>query len=117
MYLIHAQVRPPDGSPLPESAGRWVRACALAEERVEHVAVHVRARPYPVLGVYLLADCLEQAEARTADAVRRALDSQPALRGWVLIRAQAPLVAPFYERLMDGSATPGHNRPRPDPSN
>lgn len=116
MYLIHVHVRLPNAADLPESAGRWVRACALVEERVEHVAVHAQATPYPVLGVYLLADCLEQAEANAAHVVTRALDSEPALHGWHLVRAQAPLVAPFYERLLDGSAAPGHNRPRPDPS-
>ncbi|MBC3843632.1 hypothetical protein GXW82_35715 [Streptacidiphilus sp. 4-A2] len=67
---------------LPADAGAWLLADAHPQERLEHVAVHPHARPDPVLGVYLLADGLEEAEERAAAVCRRVLTFRQELRGW-----------------------------------
>ena len=116
MYLIHVHLRPDAESGLPDQTGAWVRAAALPEDQVEHVSVHSGAEPYPVVGLHLLADRLEDAEARAEQVCARALAAHRELRGWSLTEAQAPLVGPFYEGLLDGSAGPGRKRPGPFPS-
>ncbi len=121
MYLVHARLRAPRPlSPpapgfclLPTETGRWAMSLAVPTDGVEHVAVHPRALPHPVLGLYLLADRLEAAEESARVLVARTLAAHPELSGWKLLGAQAPLVAPFYESLLDGSAPAGRNRPGP----
>jgi hypothetical protein len=92
MYLIHARLLSPDGRALPPDAAAWTRGHARPEDLLEHVSAHPLARPHPVLGFYILAGSLAQAEESTARMCRRALSGCPGLRGWTLLRAQAPLL-------------------------
>lgn len=101
MYLVHVQVRSSAGSGLPADVAGRILATAVPDERIEHVAVHPYARPYPVLGVVLGADGLEQAEERAAAVVRRTLAAHAELREWEQVTAQAPLIGPFYELLLE----------------
>jgi hypothetical protein len=111
MYLVHAELRAPSpGGELPPDAARLLLAAALPAERIEHVVVHGRGGPAPVLGVYVLADRLEAAEAAVAALLRRAPDTVPGLHGWTSARVAAPLVAAYYERLL---AEPGPAPPLP----
>ncbi|MFJ5549253.1 hypothetical protein [Streptomyces sp. NPDC093225] len=127
MYLIHAALRAPSAADrLPSDCADAVRALARSDTPVEHVSAHPDARPDPVLGVYVLAGSLREAEDRTAALCRRALRELPALRGWAVGRVGAPLVAPYYERLLEtvpagpgpgpGPSPAGRNRPGPFPS-
>ncbi|MFE2289356.1 hypothetical protein ACFXDJ_34940 [Streptomyces sp. NPDC059443] len=136
MYLIHAALRAPSaGAQLPSHAGELVRAFAdvdadvdahaHADRRgdggafgpVEHVSAHPRALPGPTLGVYLIADSLDEAERRTEVLCRRAFEEVPALRGWTVGRVGVPLVTPYYERLLVAtSGLPGRKGPGPVPS-
>ncbi|MEW2517105.1 hypothetical protein [Actinacidiphila alni] len=109
MYLVHLHLRRADGSPparLTALIGAGVRGAARAGDGVEHVAVHADALPHPVLGVYVVADRVEEAEAGAARAWRRALAAHPELTGWVLVEARTPLDVSFYERLLDAPAAP-----------
>ncbi|MGA5495200.1 hypothetical protein ACPCSP_12625 [Streptomyces cinereoruber] len=117
MQLIHAALRPlgPDAV-LPPHLSELILSAARADERVEHVVTHVHARPHPVIGVFLLADTLSEAEARAEALCRRVLKTQASLAGWELVSATVPLVAPFYERLLSSSDHGGQIRPRPFPS-
>ncbi|MFD9129296.1 hypothetical protein [Kitasatospora sp. NPDC059571] len=116
MYLIHVQLRPPTaGSPLPDGIAGLVHAAAAEEDRLEHVAVHAAAEPDPVIGLYLIADRLAEAESRAAVLCRRVL-SAAALHGWSVSRAAAPLVAPFLEAELARSGRGGRIRPGTLPS-
>ncbi|MEU6968827.1 hypothetical protein AB0A71_13995 [Kitasatospora aureofaciens] len=118
MYLVHAALQPvPPGRPLPADARELLWAAVRPEDRVEHVVVHPEAFPDPVLGVYLLADSLAAAESRTAGFCRRALATVPEFAGWTATKVAAPLVTPFYERLLSAPAGPGRNGPGTFPSN
>ncbi|PSJ27414.1 hypothetical protein B7P34_17675 [Streptosporangium nondiastaticum] len=97
MYLVHVHLRAPEGAAFPEAAGEAVRRLARPEEGIEHVVDRLRAPAGPVLGVYVLADGLHQAEARAARACGRALAEIPAFRGWTLADAEVPLVSAFWE--------------------
>lgn len=119
MYLVHLQLCRADGSPptaLPAPVGPAVRTAGGGAVAVEHVAVHGDARPHPVLGVFVLADCLEDAEAGARRAWELALARNAWLHEWTLVQAAAPLVPPLLEGLWNGPGPPGRNRPGPFPS-
>ncbi|MEV7024828.1 hypothetical protein [Kitasatospora sp. NPDC093558] len=104
MYLVHVSLHRAPGAELPEETADWVRAAARPDERVEHVVAHPRAVPAPVVGIFLLADRLEDAEALALLVYRRAMAQRPGLAGWLPLHARVPLLAPYYERLL---ADPG----------
>jgi hypothetical protein len=92
MYLVHVQLRHQEGALLPIQAPSWIFDAARQAESVEHVVVHRPASATPVLGVYLLADRLEDAEQRAADLCRHVLYARPELSGWGVTDAQVPLL-------------------------
>ncbi|MFF2614491.1 MULTISPECIES: hypothetical protein [unclassified Kitasatospora] len=116
MYLIHVQLLAPEGAPLPDGVADLVRSVATPADRLEHVAVHPHAVPDPVLGLYLLADGLADAESRAAGLCERAVASAAPLHGWSVARAGAPLVSPFYELELSRSGPAGRNRQGTFPS-
>lgn len=118
MYLIHAALRAPStGIQLPCETGELVRRITDVHNPVEHVSVHPYAQPDPVLGVYLLAASLAEAEERVWTLACRAVAELPSLRGWTVARVGAPFVAPYYERLLLSSSVPaGRIGPGPIPS-
>ncbi|MFF8381051.1 hypothetical protein ACF07V_33510 [Streptomyces sp. NPDC015661] len=117
MYLIHAALGPlgPDAV-LPPRLSDLLLSAARPDERVEHVVTHIHARPHPVVGVFLLAGSLNDAEARGEALCRRVLETQPSLEACELMGATVPLVAPFYERLLSSPGHGGQNRPLQIPS-
>ncbi|MGW8353113.1 hypothetical protein [Streptomyces wedmorensis] len=106
MYLIHARLQPPGAQLLPEDAAVRALALALPEERVEHVSAHPDALPLPVLGVFLLAGSLAEAESGTTALCLRLLARHPALAGWHLRTAEAPLLAPLGHGLLGPGGSP-----------
>jgi hypothetical protein len=119
MYLVHLHLRRADDAgrserrgrddcaELPPQTGSWVRAAARWGDGVEHVALHAQARPGPVLGVYLLADCLDDAEKSAARVCGRTLAARPELRCWSLVNGRTVLSTAYYEGLLDDSGPPG----------
>ncbi|MER5734423.1 MULTISPECIES: hypothetical protein [unclassified Streptomyces] len=70
---------------------------------VEHVTVHAPSHTRVVLGVYVLADRLGEAEAAALSVCRRVLDGRPELAGWTLVEGHVPLLAPVYDTFtVDG---------------
>ncbi|MFE5588729.1 hypothetical protein [Streptomyces sp. NPDC056549] len=106
MYLIHAQLAAPEGSLLPCDAAAAALVLARPEEGVEHVSAHGDGPRGPVLGVFLLADSLAQAENRTAALCERLLTRHPGFRGWSLRRAEAPFLAPLGHGLLGPPGRP-----------
>ncbi|WP_407838166.1 hypothetical protein ACE1OC_20070 [Streptomyces sp. DSM 116496] len=101
-----------------------MRALAREGDGLEHVAAHPRALPHPVVGLFLRAESLMEAESNAAVLCRRVLECAE-FTGWSLVLAQAPMVAPFYESLLSASAPQagwldgtgqGHLRPAGSPS-
>ncbi|MCD2469551.1 MULTISPECIES: hypothetical protein [Streptomyces] len=68
---------------------------------VEHVTVHTPAHTRVVLGVYVLADRLGEAEEAALSVCRRMLDGRPELAGWALVEGYVPLLAPVYDAFAD----------------
>ncbi|WP_369260764.1 hypothetical protein [Streptomyces sp. R35] len=95
MYLVHVQLKGPPGQALPEHTAQLVLTHAEPQDRLEHVSAHPGASPHPVLGLFLLAADLDEAERHADLACRRALARCPSLRQWRLVSAQVPLIAPF----------------------
>ncbi|MEV7413714.1 hypothetical protein [Streptomyces sp. NPDC089919] len=116
MYLVHVALRPPPGGTLGADLPARLRALARPEEALEHVVNQPDALPYPVLGCYLVARSLVEAERTALALLRRATLLLPALRGWTVVRAQVPLLAPFLELTAvsaEGRDGSGHDRIRP----
>ncbi|WP_406114121.1 hypothetical protein [Kitasatospora purpeofusca] len=117
MYLVHVSLHSPAGpAPLPDGARERLLAAAVAEEGIEHLCVHTGAEPHPVLGVFLLADRVEDAEDRAQAFCRRAVAPVPALAGWRVQHGQVPLVTAFYEQALAAPDPAGRNGPGTFPS-
>jgi hypothetical protein len=94
MYLVHAQLKGPPGQALPAQTAQLVLTHAEPQDRLEHISAHPHASPHPVLGLFLLAADLDEAELRAGLACHRALARCPSLRNWRLVTAQVPLIVP-----------------------
>ncbi|MFF5449416.1 hypothetical protein [Streptomyces sp. NPDC012888] len=113
MYLVHLALRPPPGATLDPQLPARLRALALPGERLEHVVDHPDGNPHPVLGLYLIAGSLAEAEGTARSIGLRATALLPALRGWSLAGAHVPLITPFFEFAAASAADPdasGHDR-------
>ncbi|AXE22962.1 hypothetical protein C0216_05385 [Streptomyces globosus] len=111
MYLIHAQFRAPsEGCALPVDAAHRVLALARSGEGVEHVTAHPYAQPHPVLGLFLLASSLHEAEGRAAGVCRRLLREHRDMSGWALLKAEVPLLAPLGHGPLGPPGTPSTPR-------
>ncbi|GAA2774750.1 MULTISPECIES: hypothetical protein [Kitasatospora] len=99
MYLIHATLRLAPGTGVPDDLGPRMRALAAPQDRLEHVSVHAGARPDPVVGLYLVADSLHDAEARARTLCLRTVAELPGLAGAEVALVGAPLIT---EYLWDG---------------
>jgi hypothetical protein len=92
MYLVHAHLDLPEGDRLPPDVRELVRTSLLPGDGVEHVAVHPRSPSRLTLGLYLLADGLEEAERRAVEVCGRLMGRVPQLAAARLTGAGVPLV-------------------------
>ncbi|MFE5538763.1 hypothetical protein [Streptomyces sp. NPDC056492] len=92
MYLVHVHLgRHAHGDLLPGHAAADIAASVAGILGIEHIVVHSDARPHPIVGIYLHAKCLRDAESAATDAWMRATVAEPWLRQWEFLRAVAPL--------------------------
>ncbi|GLX24169.1 hypothetical protein [Streptomyces lavendulae] len=97
MYLVHAGLRPPRDASAAVDLRSLIRSRLGPDDGAEHVSVHPHARPDPVIGVYLRAGSLVEAEEHAAVLVRLLLSRCPELVGWTPLRAQVPLIAAAFK--------------------
>jgi hypothetical protein len=100
MYLVHVTLRPRDAghSPPPDYRG-LIWSLVAPDDHVEHVVVHDDLLPELVIGLYVMADRLDVAEARAGRVCHRAITALPQLQGWSISRVEAPLIVPPHEWL------------------
>ncbi|MGW6263045.1 hypothetical protein [Streptomyces sp. NPDC055085] len=97
MRLVHVRIRCPEGEILPQNAVWLIGRSAQQREGVEHVAFHPDAANGPVLGLFLTASGVAEAE-RAAEAVcRGALADHVELAGFGLTVCDVALVSVFGE--------------------
>jgi hypothetical protein len=113
MYMVHAQLAARTSELLPGDASEIFRGCAKAGESIEYVVVHPDTPIGPVIGLFLLAGSLEEAEEVGAAVCGRALRTRAELSGFLLLGCEGRLVAPYFDRLL-GWAPRGRVMPRPD---
>ncbi|MFM9584381.1 hypothetical protein [Streptomyces caniscabiei] len=98
MYLIHLALEPsgrvPCGTSLPADTRSAIAACAGDSDALEHVTVHRDDPARPVVGFFLRAACLEEAEARAERLWRRTAARRPDLRAWQVRCSESPLFVP-----------------------
>ncbi|GGY96468.1 hypothetical protein GCM10010300_45720 [Streptomyces olivaceoviridis] len=97
MYLVHAHLELPSGSQLPPDVRELLRSSLVPGDRVEHVSVHVRSPARLTLGLYTLADGLEEAEERAVRVCGRLLREVPQLAAARLTGAGVPLIPLAFE--------------------
>ncbi|WP_371617027.1 hypothetical protein [Streptomyces sp. NBC_00454] len=112
MYLIHLKLGLAADRFAPPGLGDLIRRAARPGEGLQHVTVHPDVPGGPVLGMFLTADRVEQAEVTAGLLCRRALATSPKLRGVTLLRWKAELVSPPY----DGFPERGQLMPVGNPS-
>src|SRR5687768_8237845 len=89
VYLVHVRLFPPSAAAeLPADTAAAV--AELSAGGVEHVCVHGRARPLPVIGMYLRGETPIAAEAAAEQAWLAAQRGHARLSGWHFIIAKAP---------------------------
>jgi hypothetical protein len=112
MYLVHVEIRHTDDSDLPTEATRLILDSCLPGEGVEHVVAHAAAGGSPVVGLFVLAPDVEEAERIASAVCLRAFAAHPELAGFALRRCGARLVPDFYDLQFrpdhDGRDMPGH---------
>ncbi|MGE7386412.1 hypothetical protein ACQKM2_13145 [Streptomyces sp. NPDC004126] len=97
MYLVHTGLRAPCDASVPTDLRSLIRSRLGPDDGIEHVSVHPRALPDPVIGLYLCAGSLREAEDRAAGLVRLLLSRCPELAGWTPSRPEVPLIAAAFE--------------------
>ncbi|GGU24830.1 hypothetical protein [Streptomyces lavendofoliae] len=90
MYLVHLVVSRPGDALLPAEIKQMLEA--TAPDVLEHVSVHLRSRPDPVIGLFLRVASLNEAESTAEQIWVRAAAACPQLAEWCLRRAEAPLM-------------------------
>ncbi|MGW8763535.1 hypothetical protein ACWGN5_13640 [Streptomyces sp. NPDC055815] len=113
MYMVHAQLASKSSESLPGGASEIFRGSAKPGESVEYVVVHPDTPVGPVVGLFLLARSLEQAEEIGAAVCGRALRTRRELSGFLLLGCEGRLVGPYFDRMF-GWDRPGRVMPRPD---
>lgn len=101
MFLVHVRLLPhPLGDPLPEYVAALMAAPDPTTEgvgRVEHISLHPRAAPGPVIGVYVHARDPAAAEWVAVDAWRRSVTREPALHAWELTSPEVFPMRPGHD--------------------
>ncbi|MFF2013147.1 hypothetical protein ACFVWY_29310 [Streptomyces sp. NPDC058195] len=113
MYLIHAHFSHACRIPLPAEAAQLIRD-GCEEQGIEHAVVHPTAEGNDSLvGLFVLAGSVEEAENLAARACRRALAGHAELAGFTLASCDVRLVPDFYDQQFrpgpDGRDMPGPN--------
>ncbi|MET9811773.1 hypothetical protein [Streptomyces sp. NPDC006355] len=90
---------------LPDGIEGLVCASAQVADRLEHVVVHGRARPYPVLGLYLVAERAEEARSVAHEVCRRTLTGHAMHPEWEVVGAELP-VTPSPDRWPEPDRPP-----------
>ncbi|MFJ6842894.1 hypothetical protein ACIQRE_09505 [Streptomyces griseoluteus] len=116
MYLVHAHFRAHVPLAVPSvQFAELVLAQVRASGGVEHASAHFPPPHALVIGFWLSAGTLREAETRTRNLCERALETVGELSGWTLLRAEAPLLAPTALGLLGlpESTEPGHDDESP----
>ncbi|MER5934831.1 hypothetical protein [Streptomyces sp. NPDC002054] len=93
MYLVHIHLQAPlPGDRLPHRAAAQIAGHAAGREGLLHVSVHPDPEDRPVVGVYLRAGSLAEAEAAAVRLWQLAQTAIPPLARWTLLRAEVPLL-------------------------
>ncbi|MFH8753396.1 hypothetical protein ACH4GK_37820 [Streptomyces rimosus] len=90
MYLVHLTVVPLGDAPLPAGIKKILKA--TAPTALEHISVHSQARSHQVIGLFLRATSLKEAETVAEQVWERAAAVCPQLTEWSLLRAEVPLL-------------------------
>lgn len=94
MYLVHIHLRPPPGGGvLPGDTAGLVMSAGRGTG-LEHAAVHSENGQDPVIGVYVRATTLPDAEAVASDIWKRTTRADPRLDRWTPLRIEVPLLPP-----------------------
>ncbi|GGN94040.1 hypothetical protein GCM10011579_093170 [Streptomyces albiflavescens] len=95
MFLVHISLRPRwPAAEMPPSAAESIARSCTDRDGFEHVSVHPGAFPDPVVGFYVQAGSLEEAETAALSLWGHASSTVAELQAWEPTRAEVPLFRP-----------------------
>ncbi|MFJ4337520.1 hypothetical protein [Streptomyces sp. NPDC088915] len=106
MYLIHARLRAKGEVSLPERFEEEICRQEVEPASIEHVVLHDDLPGIPVLGLFVAARNLVEAERAAETACLRVLMPEGLAASWELVTCEAAFVAEFYKRLLAGPQCP-----------
>ncbi|MDF2257719.1 hypothetical protein [Streptantibioticus ferralitis] len=105
MYLVHARLESDEHTELPADTSGLVTQSARPGERLQHAVMHTSRVTGSVLGLFLLAATLEEAERTAATLCQRVLDENPELRRFRLASCGVAMPSSYYERMLRSAGT------------
>ncbi|ASU79161.1 hypothetical protein CDG81_13660 [Actinopolyspora erythraea] len=90
MYLVHLTITTAGDIALPAEIKQML--ATTAPDALEHVSLHLQARPHPVISLFLRTASLQEAETMARQIWERAVDAIPQMSEWSLLRAEVPLI-------------------------
>lgn len=90
MYLVHLTIATAGDIALPAETKQVL--ASTAPDALEHISVHPRAGPHPVISLFLRAASLDEAETMAKQIWERAVAADSQLSEWFLLRAEVPLI-------------------------
>ncbi|MFE1872675.1 hypothetical protein ACFW9N_17470 [Streptomyces sp. NPDC059496] len=103
MYLVQARLRPADTAERSDESIAPFFHEALRGVGLQHVSVHAAVGEEWVLGLFLTAPSLHEAERTASEICLRALAGTPELRGLVLTACAAAAPMEYYDRLAESA--------------
>ncbi|WP_123972825.1 hypothetical protein [Streptomyces sp. Ag109_O5-1] len=97
MYLVNIRLKSGSGGGIPSQVSA-LAAAIRAADGVEHVSVTSDPQGEMVLGLFVLATSLVEAEGRALDLLERALDASEELAGMGWTHQGVAMVDQYYER-------------------
>jgi hypothetical protein len=96
VYLVHITlIPPPDDRTLPPWTGVALMDALPDSRGIEHVTVHEREPGREIVGVFVRAGSLREAEHAVAEAWRGFVRARRELGAWAVLNVGAPLIPVF----------------------
>ncbi|GGU81759.1 hypothetical protein GCM10010260_12800 [Streptomyces filipinensis] len=100
MYLVHARLESDEHTEIPAGTVDLLTRSATPDDQLEHVVMHTHGDPGPVLGFFILAQSLEEAEGVAASLCQRVLDENAELHRFRIASCNATAPWSYYERIL-----------------
>ncbi|MFE9976670.1 hypothetical protein ACFYRD_39745 [Streptomyces hirsutus] len=103
MYLVHARLESNGHAKLPANTLSLVTRSARPDEHLQHAVMHSDGVTGLVLGLFLLAPTLAEAEHAAVALCQRALDENAVLQRFRLVSCGVAMPTSYYELMLQST--------------